>query len=107
MNKFPKGDDAFEEVGIDSVKDEKSGWSITRSDGWSFFIGKEHGVEPKPGMTARFYGKGIGFAVRGIYRLSWKWVHGGGPASLVDAIKEKGQEDRLIQVSKSFPHAAV
>lgn len=212
---FPKDDQAFEEVVIESVSEEPSGWSFRRSDGFSFFASKEHGVEPKPGMTARFYGKGTGFVVRGLfldgvevfYRteaeevanfrretygetfsdllakwdggqsiwsielggigpgyeqaiqvaavemaregmdvplegpkeghdaiwkevcnralakhneslgglsgaqfgaaswLSWKWVHGGGPAALIDDLKSRGEGDRMILVSRSFPHA--
>lgn len=214
---FPKDDENFEEVGIEKVSVEETGWSITRSDGWSFFISKDHGVEPKVGMSARFYGKGIGFTVRGVfldgvevfYRteaedeakhrretygetfaemlakwdggkniwsiemgglgpgyeqaiqvaaieiaregmdvplegpkdghaaiwkevcdralakhnetigglsgaqfgaaswLSWKWVHGGGPAQLMDEMKSRGENDRAIQVSKHFPHAVI
>lgn len=47
---YPANDDQFEETTINKV--EKSGDGLT---------------EPKEGMTARFYGKGIGFNVRGLF----------------------------------------
>lgn len=60
------GDADFEETTLKTVTPEKSGgWSIQRDDGWSFFV-PEGSPEPKPGMTARFYGKGLGYAVRGL-----------------------------------------
>lgn len=222
MNNYPSNDTNFEEVTIKSVRAEESsgGWSIERSDGWSFWVPKDSPIAPAPGMVARFYGKGMGYIVRGLfldgrevfYRteeddkakqradtycltakdliarwdsgssiwsismgglgpgyeqaiqvaaiemaregldvpmegkpdefykggwgevcdralakhdetlgglsgamygaakwLAWKWVHGGGPAALADEAKanakEDGDDDRLIQVSKNFPHA--
>lgn len=60
------GDTDFEDVTISTVSAEASGWSITRSDGWSFGIAKDSPVEPKVGMAIRFYGQGIGYRVRGI-----------------------------------------
>lgn len=60
-------DRQYEEVTVESVERESSGgWSIKRSDGWSFWAQADSPIEPKPGMTARFYGKGIGFTVRGL-----------------------------------------
>jgi hypothetical protein len=38
--------------------------------------------------------------------LSWKWVHGGGPLALVNELKKRGEDERLIQVSKAFPRVA-
>jgi hypothetical protein len=64
---FPPNDDAFEETTIDSVHAETSGWQITRADHWSFFVPPDSPVIPKGGMVARFYGKGIGFGVRGLF----------------------------------------
>jgi hypothetical protein len=220
-NSYPKDDTEFETIVIKEVRAEESsgGWSIKRADGFSFWVPKDSKIEPKVGMEARFYGKGIGFDVRGLfldgqevfYRtdeenkakhradtycltakellarwdsgqsiwslemgglgpgyeqaiqvaaiemaregldvplegpkeghdaiweevcdralkkhdealgglsgamygaakwLSWKWVHGGGPAALADEAKknqEPGEKDRMIQVSKGFPQAA-
>lgn len=64
---YPMNDDQFEEATVASVRDEGEGWSIQRADGWSFFVTAPSPVEPKEGMVARFYGKGIGFSVRGLF----------------------------------------
>lgn len=62
------GDTEFEETTIKSVSgDTEHGWSIERADGWSFFVPADSLVEPKPGMPVRFYGRGIGFLVRGLF----------------------------------------
>ncbi len=60
-------DPQFEEVTVAEVGKESSGWSIKRSDGWSFFVPADSPVTPEVGMTMRFYGKGIGFPVRGLF----------------------------------------
>ena len=61
-------DKQYEETTIAEVEQEKSGaWSIKRADGWSFWVPADSPIEPKVGMTARFYGKGIGAAVRGLF----------------------------------------
>lgn len=65
-NNFPN-DDNFEDTTIAAVRPEANGWSIERADGWSFYVPKDSPVEPKEGMTARFYGKGIGSVVRGMF----------------------------------------
>lgn len=64
---YPMNDEQFEETTVATVRDEGKGWSISRADGWSFFVPAPSPVEPKEGMAARFYGKGIGFAVRGLF----------------------------------------
>lgn len=66
---YPADDPDFEDATITSVRaEEKSGgWSITHSDGWSFFVPKDSPIAPAEGMTARFYGKGIGYSVRGLF----------------------------------------
>jgi hypothetical protein len=53
----------FEDLTVASV----SGASFVRSDGWSFCIPDGADVVVRPGMVARFYGKGIGFPVRGLF----------------------------------------
>lgn len=61
-------DTEFEEVTIAKVEREgDGGWAIVRSDGWSFFVPPESPVTPAVGMTARFYGRGIGYTVRGLF----------------------------------------
>ncbi len=59
-------DREYEEVKVAAVQEYGDGWEITREDGWSFCVPKEHGVKPKVGQIARFYGGGIGYVVRGL-----------------------------------------
>lgn len=60
-------DTEFEEAKIAEVRKEKGGWSISHDDGWSFFVREDSPIEPRKGMMARFYGRGIGSEVRGLY----------------------------------------
>lgn len=65
---FPADDSEFEEVRIKSVEGSREhGWDLQREDGWSFFVDADSPIEPKAGMTARFYGRGIGARVRGLF----------------------------------------
>jgi len=60
-------DKQYEEVTIVEVHEVPAGgWSIKRSDGWEFYVPAGSPVEPKAGMTARFYGRRIGYVVRGL-----------------------------------------
>lgn len=64
----PEPDKQYREVKIEKVVREPSGnWSVTFDDGWSFWVDAQSPIEPKPGMAARMYGKGIGFPVRGLF----------------------------------------
>lgn len=38
--------------------------------------------------------------------LAWQWCFNGGPKALQDRLREKGEDDRAIQVSKAWPQAA-
>ena len=67
MSKFPKGDLQFLYTVVQSVKQEPGGWSFTGEDGWSFYFANPSPIEPRAGMVARFYGKGIGYPVRGLF----------------------------------------
>lgn len=60
-------DEEFKETTITGVREESDGWTIQRADGWSFYCPKSVQVEPKPGMVARFYGRGLGYPVRGLF----------------------------------------
>lgn len=60
-------DDQFEDTTIASVSPCDDGWTIERADGWSFYVPAPSPVVPAVGMTARFYGKGIGSVVRGLF----------------------------------------
>ena len=64
---FPMNDKQCQLLTIVAVKKEPDGWSIERSDGWSFFVPADSPIEPKAGMAAAFYGRGVGYAVRGLF----------------------------------------
>ena len=64
---FPENDTEFEETTIAEVDASSEGWGIKRADGWSFFVPKESPIVPTIGMKARFYGRGIGSPVRGLF----------------------------------------
>lgn len=67
MNQYPEQDKFWEEATIEAVEgDAAKGWSMRRSDGWSFWCPPQR-IVPKVGDTGRFYGKGIGYTVRGLF----------------------------------------
>lgn len=66
MSQYPMVDDDWEEAKVEEVRPDGDGWTIRRDDGWSFYVPPE-GIEPKVGDVARFYGKGIGYTVRGLF----------------------------------------
>ena len=59
-------DTEYEDDIITAVSRKSKGWSITKADGWSFWVPTDSPVEPTVGMPVRVYGKGIGYAVRGL-----------------------------------------
>lgn len=59
-------DDQWEEIKITKVRESENGWEIKREDGWEFSISRPSPITPEAGMTARFYGKGIGYPFRGV-----------------------------------------
>lgn len=64
---YPSNDDQYQDQNIDSVSREKDGTYTIKCDGWSLWCGNESAVVPEAGQTARMYGKGIGFSVRGLF----------------------------------------
>ena len=63
LTMYPEHDEQFEESRIAKV----DGNSFERDDGWSFFVPSESPIVPRVGMVATFYGKGIGYTVRGLF----------------------------------------
>lgn len=61
------GDTEFEDSTITKVIRGKSGWDITKGDGWSFWVPGDSPVTPTEGMAIRMYGHGIGYRVRGLF----------------------------------------
>lgn len=61
-------DKDFYEYKIEKVDGNKeAGWTAGTDDGTGFFIPSESPIEPKAGMTVRFYGKGFGYRFRGMF----------------------------------------
>jgi len=62
-----ENDTEFEETTIKKVVSNGDCCVITREDGWCFGVNvKKYDIEPKVGMKARFYCKGLGSPVRGL-----------------------------------------
>lgn len=62
------GDNEFEEAVVTKADGNADrGWSITKDDGWSFWVPADSPVEPKAGTKVRMYGRGIGSRVRGLF----------------------------------------
>lgn len=55
-------DTEFRELEITEV----NGLKIVTDDGWSFMVPESTTIVPKVGMSVRFYGKGLGYPVRGL-----------------------------------------
>ena len=64
---YPENDDQFKDETIEKVNKEKDGTYTITCDGWSLWCGKECAVTPEAGQTARIYGKGLGFQIRGLF----------------------------------------
>lgn len=77
---FPEGDNEFEDGILVEVRQEGSGWCISRANDGSFSIMppgdalNPDGVVPQVGDRCRFYGKGFGYPVRGVF-LNGKRVY--------------------------------
>lgn len=66
---YPENDNEFRDYTITKVEGaaDGQGWGVTMDSGWSFFIPPDSPVEPKPGMSMRQYGRGIGYIARGCF----------------------------------------
>lgn len=89
-----KTDTEYEDQPIAEVRCEGDGkYSVKRADGWS--IGWQCDFEPKVGDNARYFGRGVGYTVRGIVYLPLD----GSPAQVVryqtDA-EDRAERDRLM-----------
>lgn len=59
-------DEEFVEHVLSSVAVDGDGWLVSVSDGGYLFVQKYNGT-PRVGSRARFYGRGFGYPVRGIF----------------------------------------
>lgn len=62
----PWADLQREQVVIKSVTERGTGYDILREDGWGLWLDKEHGVSAAAGQTLTVWGRGIGYAFRGL-----------------------------------------
>jgi hypothetical protein len=96
-------DSDYEGVTLAEVRDEGKHIAVTRSDGWSF--GWPHpGWVPAVGDTARFYGRGIGFIVRGVV------VFSGDVARVVyyrSEFEQQAENDRQLAKAQAEREAAL
>jgi hypothetical protein len=63
---FPENDNEFQEMVVDHVTDEETGYVI-RIGNQCTYIDKSYGVFVKTGDKIRIYGKGFGYTIRGIF----------------------------------------
>lgn len=63
---FPTNDNSYNESVLKDFSEEKDGYTITSSEGWSFYLPNKN-VQPKIGQTIRCYGHGFGSVVRGMF----------------------------------------
>jgi hypothetical protein len=59
-------DAEYEDATAADVRESGDYWTVHRSDGWTIGVPKVDGVAPRVGSRLRFWGRGIGFPVRGI-----------------------------------------
>ena len=67
MTVYPIDDLEFEDHKIQEVLREHTGYDVHFESGFNFWCPLETPVKPMPGRTARFYGKGFGYPVRGLF----------------------------------------
>lgn len=63
---WPENDEMFRDETLTEVKPSGEGYEITDSEGWTLFV-RSPELKPAVGMKARFYGRGIGYPVRGLF----------------------------------------
>jgi len=65
---YPENDNEYQDEVITSIDKTRNGWKIDFKSGFSFFLKESDcSLAPEVGMIARFYGKGVGFSVRGLF----------------------------------------
>lgn len=51
---------------VKEVRPQQGGFDVTQDSGWCFWLSDEYGITPKPGDKVTLFGKGIGWAFRGV-----------------------------------------
>lgn len=70
MDEFTKEykdqDQEYKDYLITHVRDYGDQWELEVDNGWQFLVDKIEGHTPEVSHAIRFYGKGVGYAVRGV-----------------------------------------
>jgi hypothetical protein len=64
---YPSADKDFTENTIEKVEQQNDGTYSITCDGWTLWCGEDCPVIPRDGQTARMYGRGSGYPVRGLF----------------------------------------
>ena len=65
---YPKNDNQFEESVVDKIGGSKdTDWWISSKEGTLSLLENNNCIEPVVGMSVRYYGKGMGYPVRGVF----------------------------------------
>jgi hypothetical protein len=83
-------DHEYQEDILEAVTREGNGY-VLKHDGWSLYV-DDPGWEMKAGQVARFYGKGIGYAVRGV-EIEGRTIYYKTPAE--QAAEDKARSEKL------------
>jgi len=67
MARYPDDDTEFQDRVIAEVSRDAAGTYTIVCEGWHMWCGKDCTAIPLVGQTARFYGRGIGYSVRGLF----------------------------------------
>lgn len=60
-------DSEYNEYPIEEIEPQEGGWVLKHNEGWCFWCPTtDAGIVPQAGQIARFYGRGIGYIVRGL-----------------------------------------
>lgn len=65
---IPDDDTQYDEHILESAEERDGGWALEHGRGWYLWTANETGTDyvPKAGDKVRFYGKGMGYYVRGV-----------------------------------------
>lgn len=109
MDTIPETDTEFETATITEVRELPDGWELLRNDHWSIFVDNKMCRDvPTVGEECRFYGRGIGYTVRGItigsrvYQYENPEAHEESQRVMRESLrKEREERDEAFRASRS------
>lgn len=66
-NEYPADDTQYKDHVLEDVRDEGDAWTFVVDGSLCLSVTKVEGIEPKKGQTVRYYGRGFGHTVRGVF----------------------------------------